>query len=165
MEYAGHVGIELLRSIRELGRYLPFVFVTTECTNEMRLEAADAGADYLISKPFTAEHFQIALNTVPAMSALPKLPDVTVIGTLLSGILGRKVVVAKAPPLDLGPKVAKVFGVYREAATGRICLCVVDLVFAANAAGAMLVFPPYAVATAIRAGKLDNDLMETIRKS
>ncbi|QOY85078.1 hypothetical protein [Paludibaculum fermentans] len=98
------------------------------------------------------------------MSALPKLPDVTVIGTLLSGILGRKVVVAKAPPLDLGPKVAKVFGVYREAATGRICLCVVDLVFAANAAGAMLVFPPYAVATAIRAGKLDNDLMETIRE-
>ncbi len=98
------------------------------------------------------------------MSALPKLPDVTTIGTLLSGILGRKVVVSKAPPLDLGPRLAKVFGIYREAATGRVCLCVVDLVFAANAAGAMLVFPPYAVATAIRAGKLDNDLMETIRE-
>ncbi|MGJ5813058.1 hypothetical protein [Paludibaculum fermentans] len=82
----------------------------------------------------------------------------------MSGILGRKVVVAKTPPLDLGPKVAKVFGVYRESSTGRICLCIVDLVFAANAAGAMLVFPPFAVATAIRSGKLDNDLMETIRE-
>lgn len=98
------------------------------------------------------------------MSAIPKLPDVTSIGTLLSGILGRKVVVAKAPPLDMGPKVSKVFGIYREAATGRVCVCVADLVFAANAAGAMLVFPPFAVANAIRAGKLDDDLNETIRE-
>lgn len=60
----GMSGLELLRNIRQQTPHLRFVFVTTECTNEMRLEAKDAGADYLISKPFTAEHFQLALNTV-----------------------------------------------------------------------------------------------------
>lgn len=98
------------------------------------------------------------------MIATPKLPVVTSIGTLMSGILGRPVIVTKAPPLDLGPKVPKIFGVYRQPAAGRTCLCVMDLTLAANAAGAMLVFPPYAVAAALRAGKLDADLMETTRE-
>lgn len=60
----GMSGIELLRNIRATTLGTRFIFVTTECTSEMRLEAADAGADFLISKPFTAEHFQKALNTV-----------------------------------------------------------------------------------------------------
>lgn len=60
----GMSGIELLRNIRATTLGTRFVFVTTECTSEMRTEAASAGADYLISKPFTAEHFQLALNTV-----------------------------------------------------------------------------------------------------
>ncbi|WP_321476866.1 response regulator [uncultured Paludibaculum sp.] len=60
----GMSGLELLRTIRENQQGTRFVFVTTECTEEMRNEAASAGADYLISKPFTADHFQVALDKV-----------------------------------------------------------------------------------------------------
>lgn len=55
-------GIELLR---ELGtRKLPvkFGFVTTEATPEMRAMADDAGALFLIAKPFTPETFEQTLR-------------------------------------------------------------------------------------------------------
>ncbi len=98
------------------------------------------------------------------MNAPPKLPTVLQIGTLLSGILGRPVTVVKSTPLDMTPKVPKVYGIYREAATNRVCICVFDLVLAANAGGAMLLFPPFAASSAVRSGKLEPDLLETIRE-
>lgn len=98
------------------------------------------------------------------MIVLPKLPPVLSIGTILSGILGRPVTVTRSGGLDLTPKTPKVFGIYRKPGGGRTCVCALDLPFAANAAGAMLIFPPYAVASAVRAGKLDDDLLETTRE-
>ena len=56
-------GIELLRAIREEGNEVKFGFVTTEGTPEMRKAAADAGALFLISKPFTVETFQRELGS------------------------------------------------------------------------------------------------------
>jgi two-component system chemotaxis response regulator CheY len=57
-------GIELLRDLRTQGSQVPFGFVTSEGSEEMRATAAAAGALFLIAKPFTAETFEDALSGV-----------------------------------------------------------------------------------------------------
>jgi two-component system chemotaxis response regulator CheY len=57
-------GIDLLRSLRGRGHQVPFGFVTSEGTQEMRDRAAAAGALFLVAKPFTAESFKDALEPV-----------------------------------------------------------------------------------------------------
>jgi two-component system, chemotaxis family, chemotaxis protein CheY len=51
-------GLELLEALRSSGAKISFGFVTTEATPDMRLRAFEAGAKFLISKPFTAESFK-----------------------------------------------------------------------------------------------------------
>ncbi|QBX55982.1 response regulator [Nocardioides seonyuensis] len=57
-------GIELLRQLRANGNAVPFGFVTSEGSPEMRELAAGAGALFLIAKPFTADTFADALGAV-----------------------------------------------------------------------------------------------------
>jgi two-component system chemotaxis response regulator CheY len=57
-------GIELLQELGARKMEVRFGFVTTEATPEMRTRANDAGALFLIAKPFTPEHFQAALGPV-----------------------------------------------------------------------------------------------------
>ncbi len=58
-------GIEALTSLRASGSHVPFGFVTSEGSDEMRQRAAAAGAAFLIAKPFTPEAFQEALAGLP----------------------------------------------------------------------------------------------------
>ena len=55
-------GLQLLEALREGGLKLSFGFVTTEATPDMRQRALGAGAQFLISKPFTAESFKDQLG-------------------------------------------------------------------------------------------------------
>jgi two-component system chemotaxis response regulator CheY len=57
-------GIDLLRSLRGKGESVPFGFITSENTQEMRQKAVAAGALFLVVKPFTAESFKDALTPV-----------------------------------------------------------------------------------------------------
>lgn len=57
-------GIDALARLRASGSEVPFGFVTSEGSEEMRARAADAGALFLIAKPFTPELFDEALSTV-----------------------------------------------------------------------------------------------------
>ena len=57
-------GIEFLRALRASGSTIPFCFVTSEGSDEMRDTAAAAGALGLIAKPFTAEAFADTLSAV-----------------------------------------------------------------------------------------------------
>ena len=59
-------GIECLEALRASGSQVPFGFVTSEGSPEMREKAADAGALFLIAKPFTEETFRDALDGVLA---------------------------------------------------------------------------------------------------
>jgi two-component system chemotaxis response regulator CheY len=54
-------GIELLDRLRGGGHDVPFGFLTTEGTQEMRDRAAASGAMFLVTKPFTPEAFRDAL--------------------------------------------------------------------------------------------------------
>lgn len=57
-------GIDFLIAARAAGNKVPFGFVTSEGTLVMRQQATDAGADFLIAKPVTAESFESTLKGV-----------------------------------------------------------------------------------------------------
>ena len=60
----GMTGIDLLATLRSRGDATPFCFVTSEGSDEMREQAAAAGALGLIAKPFTVESFLDILSPV-----------------------------------------------------------------------------------------------------
>ena len=55
-------GLELLDRVRASGSTVPFGFVTSEGSEDMRARATAAGATFLIAKPFTPEAFAEALD-------------------------------------------------------------------------------------------------------
>ena len=57
-------GIDALARLRASGNQVPFGFVTSEGSEEMRARAVAAGALFLIAKPFTPEAFDAALSQV-----------------------------------------------------------------------------------------------------
>ena len=57
-------GIECLEALRSSGSSVPFGFVTSEGSPEMRNKAAGAGALFLIAKPFNEDTFRDALEGV-----------------------------------------------------------------------------------------------------
>ena len=57
-------GIEFLRALRAGGNAVRFGFVTSESTDAMRTTAVEAGALFLIGKPFTADTFAEQLGSV-----------------------------------------------------------------------------------------------------
>ena len=57
-------GIEFLRALRASGDQTPFGFVTSEGSPDMREVAQNAGARFVIVKPFTPEGFSEALSPV-----------------------------------------------------------------------------------------------------
>ena len=59
-------GIECLQALRSSGSDVPFGFVTSEGSPEMRAAAEQAGALFLIAKPFTPEAFREVIEPVLA---------------------------------------------------------------------------------------------------
>jgi two-component system, chemotaxis family, chemotaxis protein CheY len=59
-------GLECLQALRGSGSEVPFGFVTSEGSPEMREKAASAGALFLIAKPFTEDTFKEHLDGVIA---------------------------------------------------------------------------------------------------
>ncbi|MCZ2805802.1 MULTISPECIES: response regulator [unclassified Modestobacter] len=59
-------GIECLEALRASGSQVAFGFVTSEGSPEMREKAANAGALFLIAKPFNEDTFKDALDGVIA---------------------------------------------------------------------------------------------------
>lgn len=54
-------GLEFLKALRSKSLKVPFGFVTTESSPEMRQTAVTEGASFLIAKPFTVETFETTL--------------------------------------------------------------------------------------------------------
>ena len=57
-------GIDFLRQARKDGNLVKFGFITTESTTEMRQAAREAGAQFLVAKPFNAETFKKTFRRV-----------------------------------------------------------------------------------------------------
>lgn len=57
-------GYELLTKLRADNIQVPFAMITTEGTPEMRAKAQEAGALFLLQKPFTADELARAVSSV-----------------------------------------------------------------------------------------------------
>lgn len=57
-------GIDLLRNLRAANNQTRLGFITSESSPEIRKEAEEAGAAFVITKPFTAEAFQNSLEPI-----------------------------------------------------------------------------------------------------
>jgi two-component system, chemotaxis family, chemotaxis protein CheY len=55
-------GLEALKAIRSRGSQVPFGFITSEGSDEMRQQATNAGASFLLVKPFTADGMRDVLS-------------------------------------------------------------------------------------------------------
>ena len=60
------IGIDLLKRVRGNSCEVPFGFITSENSDSIRERAMEAGASFLITKPFTAESIEAALAPVMA---------------------------------------------------------------------------------------------------
>ena len=57
-------GLELLQGLRSANNSVPFGFITSEASPEIKELALTNGAKFLITKPFEAEDIQTALNPI-----------------------------------------------------------------------------------------------------
>ena len=57
-------GLDFLKQIRAEQNKVPFGFVTSEASVEMRAAALSAGAAFMLSKPFTPDDIQEALSPI-----------------------------------------------------------------------------------------------------
>lgn len=57
-------GLELLQAVKEKNLPVKMGVVTSQGTTDMRNMASDAGAIFLLTKPFTAQDFEKALQPV-----------------------------------------------------------------------------------------------------
>jgi two-component system chemotaxis response regulator CheY len=57
-------GIEFLQQVRAQQNKVPFGFVTSEASAEIKKLALDSGASFVITKPFTADDIQDALEPI-----------------------------------------------------------------------------------------------------
>jgi two-component system chemotaxis response regulator CheY len=63
-------GVDLLRELRSRGCHVPFGFVTPQApTAQMRERAIEAGAQFMIAKPFDAHRIRDLLETARARHA------------------------------------------------------------------------------------------------
>ncbi len=69
-------GIELLRKVRSTEglKDMPFMLITAEQKRSQILDAAEAGVDGYIVKPFTAHTLQEKINKIAERKALTKIP-------------------------------------------------------------------------------------------
>jgi two-component system chemotaxis response regulator CheY len=59
-------GIDLLNELKKANIEVAFGFVTSEATQEMQDLAAEAGAQFFVTKPFTADTLRKALSAYAA---------------------------------------------------------------------------------------------------
>lgn len=57
-------GIEFLKKVRASNIAVPFGFITSEGSDEIRATAEECGANFLITKPFTPDEIQNFLSPV-----------------------------------------------------------------------------------------------------
>jgi two-component system chemotaxis response regulator CheY len=57
-------GIEFLQQVRAQQNKVPFGFITSEASVEIRDLALNSGASFIITKPFTADDVQDALSPI-----------------------------------------------------------------------------------------------------
>jgi len=158
-------GIELLRTLRVRGYRTPFCFVTSEGSPEMHELALAAGAFGVVTKPFTAESFRVALDgraTARGSAESPaasRLPSSMAVRELLERLLGREVETVACPPPVTPTAVLGLYACDRDRMSAVLTL---DLPLAAYLGSSLALLPPAVAEAAIADGELPPELAENI---
>jgi two-component system, chemotaxis family, chemotaxis protein CheY len=173
-------GMQLLRILRQDGNATPFGFVTAEASAELRQEAADAGARFVVTKPFTPANLSQALGPVLAAlgcetmtvdDALGKasfdtnsaFPKPAQIALALTELLRRRVEV-KLNPAPIPPNM-RIVAEYRSLENEALVACAVCSVsFAARSGAALTLIPASGAEEAIRERLIDDVLAENFNE-
>lgn len=174
-------GMELLRHLRGNGDATPFGFVTSEASAQLRQEAADAGASFVVTKPFTAANLSLTIGPLLAQlgcrtksvdsdaasgcvvsdGAFPKPAQ---IASTLTELLRRNVTAAAVPAAPV-PVPSRVVAEYRSTEDGKLAALVVcDLAFAVRAASVLTLIPAGAAEEAIRARGVQDTLADNLHE-
>ncbi len=135
-------GIELLTALRAAGDDLVFGFVTSESAPDVRARAFEAGASFIITKPFNSEdldrEISLALGEDPTGIGSGPAGQRT-LDSVLGGLLGRDVSISPSPaPERQSPRgVAE----YEIGGSGRRVFAVVEMPLAAALACALARIP------------------------
>lgn len=128
-------GLELIEEMRRRGVDAKVGFVTCEASPQLKSQALQAGAEFLLTKPATPDaldwHVRQALGfTVPSTAPAVRGAERT-LQEVLSGLFQRDVAVSLAPPPD--PKNPRAVAWYRtERSEEPACVAVADLALAAS---------------------------------
>lgn len=151
-------GIELLHEVRSAGWTGKFGFITSESSQAVKTQALGAGADFLVTKPFTAgtidRAMTVAFGGVPTSDAVDEhagdkdLPVVSV----LEGLLRRPVQAVRSDPPRR--EVARVVARYVDGSGDEVAACIADISFAAAAGAALTLWPAADAADCARSGYL-----------
>lgn len=143
----GMTGLELLQALRAARWTVPFGFITSESAESTVSAAMEAGASFLIAKPFTSAELAALVvaalggETVASSSAGEGCDDrATQLHRLLGGLLRKEVVVA---PASSGPprQSARWSADYVDSKGTKSALFVVETPLASGMSAALTMMP------------------------
>ena len=158
-------GMGLLQSLRREGNDIPFGFVTSESTPLMHRDALDAGADFVVTKPFSADSLSVQVERVlegrrqnDGLGAAVASEEAS-LASVLSDLLGRDVATIESgpPQIERPGAVAR----YRSATEAGRMLFVAELEVVAAVGAALSRVPPGAVEDFIK----ERDVPETVEQN
>ncbi|GAB7191757.1 hypothetical protein NUM3379_24650 [Kineococcus sp. NUM-3379] len=174
-------GYEMLQALRASGEDVPFGFVTSEGSQEMRDKAAAAGALFLIAKPFTADMFAEALKPVLGESDVKQqasqsagaavewkegmpspLPTNLAVRNMLSDLLNREVEVAPGDPVPVGGSPGATVALYVDDKLRSAAVAVMTYDLAAHCGASIGLLPPGASEAAIEDRVMPKNLHENV---
>jgi two-component system chemotaxis response regulator CheY len=139
-------GIELLESLRRDGWTSPLGFITSESGRATRVRAYQAGASFVVTKPFTGDSLSREVTyalgwKAAAAESQAADEDGPTVGSVLEGLLRRSVWTALSGPPRR--EVARAVARYVDDDGRRVATSISEISFAA-AAGAALSLTPAA---------------------
>jgi|SRR5579872_5354890 len=178
----GMSGMELLRAIKTNGITTRFGFVTSEASSQLHQEAEEAGALFVITKPFTAANLNQTLSPVLAglgcgtfdtgegstavyTGASANFPNPAQIASLLKELLRRNVTASAAPPIHLPPPAGHIVVEYQRGEDGVVIGCgICDISCAVRMGAALTLIPAAAAAEAIATRQLTDAVGENFHE-
>ncbi|MGC8470675.1 MAG: response regulator [Acidimicrobiales bacterium] len=151
-------GIDLLHAVRGAGWTGKFGFITSESSEAIKSQALGAGADFLVTKPFTAASLEramtVALGGEPTSAIIDERTGdrgLTVV-SVLEGLLRRPVQSVRSDPPRR--EAARVVARYVDGSGEEAAVCIAEISFAAAAGAALTLWPPADAAECAKAGYL-----------
>jgi two-component system chemotaxis response regulator CheY len=161
----GMTGIEFLELLQSKKWKGSLGFVTSESGESVRRRATQAGAVFLIKKPFTGEQLGAAIQgalkgkRIGLTDAAPENADsLSTIGNALQGLFGAPVTVAPGgePPMGTVRYLVR----YTDGTNTEVAACLAEIAIAASLGGALTQVSGELVSQAISSGKLGDPLFQ-----